>query len=81
MIRAQHLTEEDPQRDQRRVDAILPYAFDRCQCLRDDLVRQSITKWQVTVLKKLTPEKPHLFAKPSVVRITHRWASLPMMGS
>ena len=35
---------------------------------------------QVSVLKKLLPQEFHLLPNPSLVRIPHPWASLPVMG-
>ena len=48
--------------------------------LRDDLLREDIGEWQISVLKKLTSQKSDLLPKPSLVKITHPWASLPLMG-
>src|SRR5207237_4845976 len=46
----------------------------------NEVFREDIGKRQVAVLKKLTPQKTDLLAKPSLVRMTHRLASLPQMG-
>jgi hypothetical protein len=47
--------------------------------LRDDPVGEHIAERQLSVLKKLKPQESHLLLKPSVVRISHPWASLPVM--
>ena len=79
MIRTQNLTQEDPQRNQRRIDPIQPAHIDCCQCLRDDPLGEHIAERQISVLKKLTSQKSHLLPKPSLARISHPWASLPVM--
>ena len=63
MVRTQNLAQEDPQRDQRRIDAIQPTRIDRCQSLRDNPLREHIAEWQISVLKKLPPEETHLLLK------------------
>jgi hypothetical protein len=45
MILAQHLTEKDPQRDERRIDPVEPTRLDCLHCLRDHLVRKDIAEW------------------------------------
>jgi hypothetical protein len=54
MILAQHLAQEDPQRDQRRIDSIQPNRLDSCHRLHDDLLGENVGKWQLAILKKLT---------------------------
>ena len=53
MVRAQDLSQEDPKRDQGRVDPIHPERLDCRQRLGDDLLRKDIRERQVSVLKKL----------------------------
>jgi hypothetical protein len=80
MVLAQHLAQEDPQRNQRRIDPVEPDNIQCFQCLRYSILRQYIGEWQVAILQKLASQKTHLFAKPSLVRKQHREASLPVMG-
>jgi hypothetical protein len=70
MIGTQDLSQEDPQRDQRRKDAVQPPA-DRGQRLLNDLFREDISERQMAVLKKLTPKNAHLFTKRTLVKIPH----------
>jgi hypothetical protein len=79
VIRAQHLTEKDPQRDQRRINPIHPINIDRRQSVRHDRLGQHRAKRQASILAKLTPQKTRLLPKPSLVRISHSGASLPVM--
>ena len=79
MVRAQDLAQEDPQRDERRIDAVHPIDIHCCQCLRDDRLREHIRERQVRVLEKLSSQKSDLSLKPSLVTITHPWASLPVV--
>ena len=66
MILAQHLPEEHPQRDQRRINSVEPDDVQCFQCLRYSTFGQYISERQVAVLQKLPPQKTHLFAKSSV---------------
>jgi hypothetical protein len=52
MIRTQHLSQKDPQCDQRRKDPIQP-AAQRGQRLNNHFFCEDVSKWQVFVLKKL----------------------------
>jgi len=76
-VRAQHLAQEHPQSDQRRVRPVKPVDIDRCQCLRDDPFGQHVGKRTVAVLQKLTPQKIRLLLNPSMFIRSHLWASLP----
>ena len=80
MILAQHLAQEDPQRNQRRIDPVEPDNIQCFQCLHYRILRQYIGEWQVAILQKLPSQKTHLFAKSAVDRKRHRKASLPGMG-
>src|ERR1700676_177760 len=80
MVRTQDLPQKDPERDQRRIDSVHPERIDRGQCPRHNLLREDVAEWQISVLNKLTPQKTDLLAKPSLVRMMHPWASLPLMG-
>jgi hypothetical protein len=71
MVRAEDLTQEDPQRHQRRIDPVEPNDARRCQRLRYDAFRQHIREWQIAVLQKLSPKKTRLLLKPSVVVGSH----------
>jgi hypothetical protein len=70
-VRAKDLPQEDPQRDQRRIDSVHPERIDRCQRLLDDLLRKDVAERQISVLKKLTLQKLHLMPKPSLVGMMH----------
>jgi hypothetical protein len=80
MVRTQYLTQENPQRDERRIDPIQPAHIDRCQRLRDDPLSEHIGERKASILKKLPPQEPRLVPKQSLVRISHPWAALPVMG-
>jgi hypothetical protein len=71
MVRAQDLTEKEPERGERSIDPILPYTVNRCQSLRDKVLRQNIAEGKAIVLEKLVPEEIELLPKPSLVTITH----------
>jgi hypothetical protein len=79
MVGAQYLTQEHPKRDQGRVNSVHPERLDRCQCLRDDLLREDVGAWQISVLKILPSQDSDLLPKPSLVRITHS-RGLRLMG-
>jgi hypothetical protein len=65
MIRTQNLTQENPQRNQRRKDSVQPVRAERCQRLGNDLLRKDIGEGQIAILKKLAPQKLNLLPKPS----------------
>ncbi len=71
MVLTQHLTEKNPQCDQRRIDSVQPANIDCRQCLRDDPLREDVAERQISVLQKLTSQEAHLLPKPSLVRILH----------
>jgi hypothetical protein len=79
MVRTQNLAQENPKSDERRINPIQPACVDRCQRLSDDPLGQHIAEGQISVLQKLLPQETHLLPKPSVVRIAHLEASLPVM--
>jgi hypothetical protein len=55
VVRAQHLAQKNPERDERRIDSILPEYADRRECLSDQFFRENIRERQISVLQKLTP--------------------------
>ena len=63
MIGTKHLTKKDPERYQWCVNALVPRNFNRVQCLRHSFTGQDVGEWQLTILKKLTPEKLELCSK------------------
>ena len=79
MILAQYLRQEDPQRDQRRINSVEPDDAQRFQCLRYRSLSQHVRERQLAVLQELTPKKTHLLTESSVIRNRHREASLPVM--
>ncbi len=79
MVRAQDLAQEDPQRDQRRIDAVDPIGIDCCQCLRHDLLREHVRERQIRVLEKLASQKSDLSLKPSWGEFRIRVAFLPVV--
>jgi hypothetical protein len=79
LIGAQDLSQEDPQRNQGRKDSVQPVFAERGQRLGNNLLRKDVGEGQIPVLKKLTPQELDLLSKPSVVRMAHPWASLPVM--
>ena len=54
------LAQEDPQRDERRIDPVEPDNIQCFQCLRHRTFRQYIREWQVAVLQELPSQKTHL---------------------
>ena len=80
MVLAQYLRQEDPQRDQRRINSVEPDDAQRCQCLRYRSLGQHISERQFAILQELPPQKTHLLTESSVIRNRHREASLPVMG-
>src|SRR5262249_30564884 len=70
MIRTQHLSQKNPQRDQRRIDPIEP-AAQRGQRLSNYFFCEDVCKRQVSILKKLASQKTRLGAKGPWVRIPH----------
>ena len=80
MVGTQNLAQEDPQRDQRRIDPVEPSTRRSLSVLaRRYSSERTLLNGKRSVLKKLTPQKTHLLLKPSVVRISHPEASLPVM--
>lgn len=77
MIFAKHLSQENPQRYDWRIDAVEPNDLNRCHRLRDYRVRKQLAKRQVSILNKLLAEKLRLPPKPSVRDRSHRVAALP----
>jgi hypothetical protein len=71
MIRADDLREEDPQRHQRRIDAVLPARLDRLHGRRDRLRRENVGEGELSFLQKLTPEEIDLLPQPSLAKIAH----------
>src|SRR5690348_7851376 len=49
MILAQHLAQENPQRDERCIDPIFPNELNRTQCLRNNFFREHIRKWRLAI--------------------------------
>jgi integrase len=60
-----------PERYKRCVNGVVPHNTDRCQCMRDSLIREHIGEGQTFVLKKLAAKESDLLSKPSLVTITH----------
>ena len=48
--------------------------------LARDFRREHVRERQVSVLEKLLSEKTHLPLNPSLGKMPHPWASLPVMG-
>jgi hypothetical protein len=63
MVRTQNLTQENPQRDERRIDPIQPAHIDRCQRLCDAPLGEHTAEWKVSILKKLPPQETRLLPK------------------
>jgi hypothetical protein len=72
VILTQNLAQENPQRDQRRIDSIQKTRLDVCQCFRNRLLREDVAKRQISVLQKLMSQESELLLKSSVMKITHR---------
>lgn len=76
MVRTEHLPQEHPERDQGRVEAVLPRNINFLKRWRDRFFGEHICKWEVALLKKLTAQKSELFPKPTLAKIPHPEASL-----
>jgi hypothetical protein len=71
MICAEHLAQKDPERHQRRKQALLPVGSHRLQSRGNRFRRQDIRQRQITFLKKLLPQKTDLLPNPSLLEIAH----------
>jgi hypothetical protein len=80
MVRTQDLTQKDPQRNQRRKNPIQPILAKLGHRLVNNLFRQNVSEGQISLLKELTPQKLNLVPIPSLVKMAHPWASLPVMA-
>jgi hypothetical protein len=79
-VRTDHLSQEHPECHEWREDSVVPARADCLECLGDDFRREHVRERQVSVLKKLLSEKTHLPLNPSLGKMPHPWASLPMVG-
>jgi hypothetical protein len=80
LVRAEHLSQEHPERHEWREDSVVPACANRRECLRDDFRREHVRERRASVLKKLLSQKTDLPLNPSLGRMPHPWASLPVMG-
>jgi hypothetical protein len=80
VVGAENLPQKHPERYERREDSVVPACANCRKCLRDDFRREHVCERQVSVLKKLAAQKSHLPLKPSLGKMPHPWASLPVMG-
>src|SRR6516165_2488889 len=80
VVGAQNLSQEHPECHEWREDSVVPACANRSECLRNNFRREHVRERQISVLKKLLPQKTHLTLDPSLSRIPHPWASLPVMG-
>jgi hypothetical protein len=71
-VPAQNLAQEDPQRDQWRIDPVLPTPFDCLQCWHNAFRCEDIAEGEPAFLEKLTPQESELMAKPTFAKTTHR---------
>jgi hypothetical protein len=74
------LSQKNPESDERRIDAVIPNYAERRERLGDEVLRENIRERQISVLQELTSQELHFKPKPSLVRMAHSWASLPLMG-
>ena len=72
MVCAQNLTQEDPQRNQRRIDPVDPVLADRCRRLRDELLREDIAERQILRPGETDALGISPVAERSLVRTPHR---------
>jgi hypothetical protein len=79
-VGAEHLSQEHPERYEWREDRVVPACANRRECLRNDFRREHIRERQISVLKKLLSQKTHLTLDPTLGKMPHPRASLPMMG-
>jgi hypothetical protein len=79
MVGAQDLTEKNPERDQRRINAVDPDDANRGKSLRHEILRKQVAEWQIVILGILTPKELHLLTNSLWIRMTHLGASLPLM--
>jgi hypothetical protein len=80
MFGAEALPQEDPERYQRRIDAVVPAEPDRFEDLCEALCGEDLGEGKTAFLKKLLSEEVDLPLKPTLGRMPHPWASLPMMS-
>jgi hypothetical protein len=79
MVRVQNLAQENPQRNQRRKNPVQPVLIELGQSLAYNLFRQNASERQIPILKETPPQELNLVPNPSLIRMAHPWASLPMM--
>jgi hypothetical protein len=80
VVGAENLSQEHPERYEWREDSVVPACANRRECLRNDFPREHVSERQVSILKKLLSQKTHLTLDPSLGKMPHPWASLPVMG-
>src|SRR5262249_28269043 len=78
--RSQDLPEEDPERHERRVDALVPAKLEFFHNLGAAILREHIGEGKPSVLEELLPENLDLPPEPSVMSGPHGTASLPVKG-
>jgi hypothetical protein len=54
LVRAQHLAQKNPERDERRIDAVIPENVEPRERLCDEVRRENIPERQISVLQELT---------------------------
>ena len=81
MVRAEDLTEKDPQGDERRVDAVEPCSVDRGESVSDEVFGEHVSEREFAVLKVLPAKKVNVAPEPSMAGMRHHKASLPRLES
>jgi hypothetical protein len=79
-IGTEDLPEEDPERHQRPIDALVPAELDFFHDLGNVLRREDIREGKSPVLKELLPEKLDLPLKPSMMSGSHGTGYSPVKG-
>src|SRR5262249_6183386 len=80
MVGTEDLPQEDPQRDERRIDALHPEATDRGQGALDEILGEHVGERQIPFLQELPAQETGLLPKPPVVTLAHAWGLLATDG-
>jgi hypothetical protein len=79
LVGTENLSEEDPKGHQRGKDPVVPGGLDFFQSLGDALQREHFSEGESTFLEELRTEEVDLTTKTSLVGVSHRSGSEPVM--
>jgi hypothetical protein len=80
VVNAEHLLEEDPECHQRREDPIIPGGLNFFQSPGDTPRGKDLGEGELAFLEELLAKKVDLTPKTSLVDVSHRSGSQPVMG-